>query len=93
MFIDEDLLRDFEKDNFSEEEVLVIEKYDRRHTLCLILIVILIMVSFLCSNFVDGDMGYVSSTIVNTFIICLSIYSSCILWFLKRKLSKISSRR
>lgn len=93
MFIDEALLKDLEKDSFSEEEIRIIKKYDKRHTLCLILIVILIMVSFLCSNFVDGDMGYVSSTIVNTFIICLSIYSSCILWFLKRKLSKISSRR
>ena len=54
MFIDEALLKDLEKDSFSEEEIHIIKKYDKRHTLCLILIVILVIVSFLCSNFISG---------------------------------------
>lgn len=93
MFIDEALLKDLEKDSFSEEEIRIIKKYDKRHTLCLILIVILVIVSFLCSNFISGGVGCLLSYTINAFIICLYIYISSMLWFLKRKLSKIFNTR
>lgn len=90
VFIDVDLLKDLEKDSFSEEEIKIISRYDKIHTICLIFACMLVFISFLGSNLIEGGLGYIWTIIINVGIICLCIYMWSILWFLKRKLSKIS---
>lgn len=53
MLINEDLLKDLDKDSFSKDEVALIHKYNRKHNKSLLMTMLSLTISLIVSNYID----------------------------------------
>ena len=88
MLINEDLLKDLDKDSFSKDEVALIHKYNRKHNKSLLMTMLSLTISLIVSNYINLEYKETIVLFLNICSIGFGLYSACILGFLRRKLSR-----